>query len=354
MSPSIAETVIRRFTRPGDLVLDPFCGGGTTAVEALVSGRSAICADLSALAVFLTRAKARPLLQDHIDDLRKWLDKLGDPSQTLSTATPEAIVTKSGLIYSPKSYGLLRGIAKKISSLEFEQSRTAAKLMVLRTGQIAFDSREKPITPTILGKIFQRTAVEFLSKHEAYSQKCKQQKPDLSGQRRLTTILCDAEHLANRIRHRLKHCSLVLTSPPYPGIHVLYHRWQIRGRKEVALPFELLGLQDGYSEAHYTLAPRSEFDNAKYFERITRVFSAINKALSPSTPIVQVVAFSRPEIQLPLYLEAMDTAGLKPALHRKQSATLVKREIPNARWYVRTDPTLTSRKEYVLIHKSTS
>jgi hypothetical protein len=30
---------------------------------------------------------------------------------------------------------------------------------------------------------------------------------------------------------------LVLTSPPYPGLHVLYHRWQVKGRRETPAPF---------------------------------------------------------------------------------------------------------------------
>ena len=38
-SPLFAETVIDIFTEPGDLVLDPFMGGGTTLVAARLSGR---------------------------------------------------------------------------------------------------------------------------------------------------------------------------------------------------------------------------------------------------------------------------------------------------------------------------
>ena len=30
--------------------------------------------------------------------------------------------------------------------------------------------------------------------------------------------------------------SLVVTLPPYLGVHVLYNRWQIQGRKELKLP----------------------------------------------------------------------------------------------------------------------
>ncbi|WP_433229308.1 TRM11 family SAM-dependent methyltransferase [Actinomadura formosensis] len=41
MLPAIAATVIEAFTRPGDLVVDPMCGIGTTLVEAIHLGRDA-------------------------------------------------------------------------------------------------------------------------------------------------------------------------------------------------------------------------------------------------------------------------------------------------------------------------
>ena len=42
MIPEIAAEAIRRFTSPGDLVLDPMCGIGTTLVEAVHLGRDAV------------------------------------------------------------------------------------------------------------------------------------------------------------------------------------------------------------------------------------------------------------------------------------------------------------------------
>jgi DNA methylase len=41
-SPRFARAAIQTFTRPGDLVLDPYVGGGTSLVEALAIGRDAI------------------------------------------------------------------------------------------------------------------------------------------------------------------------------------------------------------------------------------------------------------------------------------------------------------------------
>src|ERR1035438_4915269 len=45
---------IRHYTQPGDLVLDPFCGSGGTALAALSEGRKAISIDRSPAATFIT------------------------------------------------------------------------------------------------------------------------------------------------------------------------------------------------------------------------------------------------------------------------------------------------------------
>src|ERR1035438_2831750 len=46
---------IRHYTEEGDLVLDPFCGSGGTAVAALMEGRAAIAIDRSPAATFITK-----------------------------------------------------------------------------------------------------------------------------------------------------------------------------------------------------------------------------------------------------------------------------------------------------------
>ena len=53
--PSVIETCIKEHTRPGDLVLDPFCGSGMTGVAAARTGRRAALNDLSPAAVHIAR-----------------------------------------------------------------------------------------------------------------------------------------------------------------------------------------------------------------------------------------------------------------------------------------------------------
>ncbi|MEM4736169.1 MAG: DNA methyltransferase [Candidatus Thorarchaeota archaeon] len=64
--PQIPMNFIRLFTSPGDIVLDPFCGCGTTLVEALISNRRSIGNDFNPLAVLISRAKTTLVPQDEL------------------------------------------------------------------------------------------------------------------------------------------------------------------------------------------------------------------------------------------------------------------------------------------------
>jgi tRNA G10 N-methylase Trm11 len=59
MLPGIAATAITRYTEPGDLVADPMCGIGTTLVEAVHLGRSAIGVELEPRWVAMSAANLR-------------------------------------------------------------------------------------------------------------------------------------------------------------------------------------------------------------------------------------------------------------------------------------------------------
>jgi len=57
---ALAHAFIARYTRPGDVVLDPFSGRGTTALQACAEGRIGVGNDLNPLAHVLTAAKVQP------------------------------------------------------------------------------------------------------------------------------------------------------------------------------------------------------------------------------------------------------------------------------------------------------
>ena len=59
--PPIARALIENYTEPGDLVVDPTCGSGTTAVEALLLDRECAVADVNPLGLLLARVKTRQI-----------------------------------------------------------------------------------------------------------------------------------------------------------------------------------------------------------------------------------------------------------------------------------------------------
>lgn len=64
--PELPEFCISRYSGKGDIVLDPFAGRGTTALQANLMGRIAWSCDINPLAVRLTKAKTAPVGLDEI------------------------------------------------------------------------------------------------------------------------------------------------------------------------------------------------------------------------------------------------------------------------------------------------
>lgn len=61
MIPQIAKRLILRYSREAGKILDPFCGSGTTLVEARLARRYSVGVDINPLAVLLSKVKVTPI-----------------------------------------------------------------------------------------------------------------------------------------------------------------------------------------------------------------------------------------------------------------------------------------------------
>jgi len=59
--PNIVQKLINDYTKPGNLIVDPFGGCGTTLVEAKLSGRKSIGIDINPIAKLITDIKTKPI-----------------------------------------------------------------------------------------------------------------------------------------------------------------------------------------------------------------------------------------------------------------------------------------------------
>ncbi len=68
--PALAHWFIIKFSRPGDVILDPFSGKGTAPLEACLTGRIGIGNDLAPDAFVVTHAKVRPAT---LSEIYEWI-----------------------------------------------------------------------------------------------------------------------------------------------------------------------------------------------------------------------------------------------------------------------------------------
>lgn len=349
-SPLFVQAAIEHFTEPGDLVFDPFVGGGTTLVEAMRLGRAGVGSDINELAIFISQVKTTMLAETTERHLRQWTQDVSRNVNMRSPADVDGTWRESGYFKHMESNGVWRyrkaiqQVLDAIASLPDNASREFARCALLRTAQVALDGKRSPLP--ISG--FRTKLVDYLS--EMLDDMAALRQGAGSHELLPCSILkqpADQAHTSELLQQQKPR--LVLTSPPYPGVHVLYHRWQIGGRRETAAPYWIANRLDGDGERHYTLGHRREKGLATYFRNLEASFRSIAQVCAPETMIVQVVAFSDPDWQMDRYLGALNNAGLAEVSQGEQERLW--RDVPNRRWHALSQAKHASAREVVLFHR---
>jgi len=359
-SPIFINKVIEYFTEPGDLIIDPFLGGGTTAVEARILGRRSIGIDINSLSTFVSRVKTTPLSNSDINLLSSWVEAL-----------PEVINLNNRANYgsewkeyfrnidTKKAWPIKKAIQLALDRLEHlsPKQQKFVRCGLLRTSQWAFESRKS--IPSI-GQFRNQLQVDFNAMLEGiqnYSRavRISDSKWDanfLPRTKILNRSVIGIENDTNM--KKFGPPKLILTSPPYPGVHVIYHRWQVNGRRETPAPYWITNTLDGSGESYYTFGSRRENKLTSYFTNVYKSFKSLAEIADSATTVVQMIAFSEPEWQLPLYIETLTDAGFTEIKFNQFSNSndgRLWREVPNRKWHATIKGETASSKEVVLFHK---
>ncbi len=364
-SPLFARVVIKAFSQPGDVVFDPFMGGGTTLVEARALGRIAIGTDISSLATFVAKVKTTPLFSSDYSTLQNWADGLRDKLNIHNPPVRAVDWIEKG--YQRNISGKHTWPIRKIMELALSQvdqlpnnrERQFARCVLLRTGQWALDCRKE--IPTV-----EEFRLRFFSNFTEFLQGAKEFAGAVRNADRLfkSKSSCSFRTLClNRSAvgiekepkvANVQSPKLILTSPPYPGIHILYHRWQVKGRKETPAAFWITNSLDGNCSSFYTFGDRHQKQLNDYYAQLNAAFASVAQIADHNTLLVQMVAFSDPIWQLPQYLHVMEQTGfteVKFPFCTNSSDGRVWRCIPNRKWYANHSGAIASSKEVVLFHR---
>ncbi|NLM09256.1 MAG: site-specific DNA-methyltransferase [Clostridiaceae bacterium] len=68
--PELPRWLIKRYSKKGDLIIDPFSGSATTNVEALLAGRHSVGIDVSPFSRFIAKVKVTPLDESELEDCK--------------------------------------------------------------------------------------------------------------------------------------------------------------------------------------------------------------------------------------------------------------------------------------------
>lgn len=127
--PSLSHYFIKRFTDKGDTVLDPFCGGGTTPLEAALQGRCGYGNDAFSYAYVLSKAKCNPL---QTFDFFRYLDTKLDEMQGVNNEQMQLLDNKDLLVFF--SEHTLDQILRLREVLMGDDSREATYLKAVMCG----------------------------------------------------------------------------------------------------------------------------------------------------------------------------------------------------------------------------
>ena len=345
-SPEIARTIIALFSQPGDSVLDPFMGGGTSIIEGMMLGRRMVGIDLNALAHFVASVRTRPLSEVDAAALRSWAGADADRARVCAPYDEHVLNLPAAV---------RRFFAREIAAaqeLRFPQQEAFARCALLRLGQWALDCRgEKVPGASLLRHKLPELVDEMLDGLVEFTDGCWAagiSNREISSYRQLwcgnsAEVVCMDSFPSRKVR-------LVFTSPPYPRVHVLYHRWQVRGRKETPAPYWIAKVPDGYFESYYTGGSRTPTGEQRYLSMIRDVFTAIRSRLADDAVVAQLIGFADVRAQLPLYLAAMKKAGFQewsPAAFEQR----LWRKVPNRRWYAKLQGAVDASSELLLFHR---
>jgi site-specific DNA-methyltransferase (adenine-specific) len=307
----LTHAFIARYSRPGDVVLDPFSGRGTTPLQACAEGRIGVGNDLNPFAHLLTAAKVepatRPAAMTRLAALR--LAWNGDAAHW--TALAEAVVADPEAVPVPLAGGIPGDELVPVEVALAFHPHTLAQLLFLRSTLRLDDRTDRFLAAGITGILHGKSAsylsalmpntfsmapryVRDFARRTAFESPrrevfdglaakldrlFRQAAPPIDG----IALLGDARDVAPRAREALRRrgrpdrARLVVTSPPYLRVVKYgYYNWL----RTWFLGFDAKAIDASLDDAHH---------REPYLAFLRDVLAGLRPALTDDAVVVLVI-----------------------------------------------------------------
>jgi len=295
--PQLVEIFLRKYFKPGQTVLDPFSGSGTTLVQANELGINSIGYDISAFNIILARAKTKhydleTVHYEVLDILEKVRQATQDEAQQMTLWSAKKKSSKKNKEneylkkwFAPQAFHELLAYRDLIENYEDQDilkiilSRSARSSRL--TTHFDLDFPKKPQTEPYWCYKHSRTCVPT---DDAFQFIRRYSLDTLKRIEEFATHRTNAEvqifHEDSRKAH-IPYVDGVITSPPYVGL-IDYH-------DQHKYAYELLGLEDR-SGFEIGAAKRGSSQKAmkSYQEGIAEVFQNVLKSMPKGGRLIVV------------------------------------------------------------------
>ncbi|MDP2339758.1 MAG: hypothetical protein Q8O67_02280 [Deltaproteobacteria bacterium] len=272
MHPAIAKTLLDAFD--GDVV-DPFSGGGTVGLEALLHGRRFFGIDLNPLSARIGAVRCRPRDADNAADLADIVDAVTEKSKERVRkkvrvhADVDAAVAKAFL---PHTLLELAGLLAEIAAVDDDDARKTLAMVFssiltkvsLRRGDTDVEGEpreEKKIGRFFPSELFQEKAQQLIERQHGLWRRVGYAGP------KPVFVVDDARRLPELV----KRTRLIVSSPPYGGTYdyAFHHAHRIA----------FLKLDDSALRAGELGARRNSADSTAFDDDVSAMLRAMAAVL---------------------------------------------------------------------------
>jgi DNA modification methylase len=296
MHPLTARRLVEAFSKPGDAVLDPFCGSGTVLVEARLAGRAAVGVDANPLAVRLARFKLTPNTpadRERLLAAARDVAAFADARRKAKAGATKRYGHEDVALFQAHVLLELDSLRAGIDRVESAKAKDALELvlsailtkMSRKASDTSGEAVERRLAAGYPSRLFVRKTEELCARLAEIADPLGKPLPSRSAP--ALVIEGDARRLEGVADGSI---ALVVTSPPYPGNYdyLAHHAARLRWLRLPPDRFDRAEIG-----ARRRLDPLGEREGvSRWRDEIGACLAAMRRALDPSGAAVLLIADS--------------------------------------------------------------
>ncbi|TAK62796.1 MAG: site-specific DNA-methyltransferase [Bacteroidetes bacterium] len=275
--PKIPRKILEKFSAPGKLVLDPFCGSGTTLVEARLLGVNSVGIDINGLACLLSKVKATPINEQQIQMIHNVIEKFKEISFKWNMGS-----RKNKVKFNFKGIGhwFQDNVCEELTLIQLEINEIKEKVVqdffrisfssiIVRVSNQDSDTRFAAINKNVEDGF---TINYFLKKSKDYLKRLVDFSKLAKANCTVDVVNADTRNLNFLMSDSI---DIIITSPPYANTYdyYLYHKFRKRW----------LGIDVEFAQ-YNEIGSRREFSSlkqepTKWLEDLKICFSQMHRVL---------------------------------------------------------------------------